>query len=62
MPDPEDLDTLGQMLALGAQYIDEQDEPDEQANIPKMEQVLTTLGELVAFETTETEPAEPDDQ
>jgi hypothetical protein len=61
-PDSEDLDTLGQMLSLGAQYIDDQDEPDEQPNIAKMEAVLATLGELVAFETAETEPVEPSDE
>jgi hypothetical protein len=59
--DPEDLGTLGQMMALGAEYIDDQDEPDEQGNIPKMQQALDIIGGLVAFEVGETEPVEPDD-
>jgi hypothetical protein len=59
--DPEDLGTLGQMLALGAEYIDDQDEPDEAANIPRMQEALDIIAGLVAFEVTETEPDEPDD-
>jgi len=61
-PDSEDMSTLGQMMALGAQYIDDQDEPDEAANIPKMEEALKIIGGLVAFEVAETEPAEPADE
>jgi len=62
MSDPEDLGTLGQMLALGAQYIEEQDEPGEAANVPRMEEALAIIGGLVATEVTEVEPAEPDDE
>jgi hypothetical protein len=62
MADPEDLSTLGQMLALGGEYIADQDEPDEAANIPKMEQAMQIIGELVAFEVTEVEPVEPADE
>jgi hypothetical protein len=32
--DHEDLGTLGGMLQLGAQYIAEQDEPNDQVTIP----------------------------
>jgi len=60
--DPEDLGTLGQILALGADYIDDQDEPDEMANIAKMQQAMVIVGELVAAEVTETEPPEPADE
>ena len=62
MSDPEDLGTLGQMLALGAQYIEEQDEGDEAANIAQMEAAMTIVGGLVAAEMTEVEPPEPDDE
>lgn len=57
MTDSEDLGTLGQMMALGAEYIAEQDEPGEQANVPVMEGVLANLASLAQSEVTETEPA-----
>ena len=59
--DSEDLDTLGQMLCLGADYIEEQDEPGDQANIPKMEAVMAVLVELAQYEATEDEGDEPED-
>jgi hypothetical protein len=60
-PDTEDLGTLGEMLELGAQYIADQDEPQDQANIPPMQQAMNLIAGLVQAETTETEPAEPDE-
>jgi|SRR5215471_6302454 len=61
--DTEDLDCLAQMIHLGACYIDEQDEPGDEVNIPKMESVLATLVELASYESTEDEPAdEPEDE
>ncbi len=59
--DAEDLDCLGQMLALGAQYIAEQDEPDDAANIPRMEAVLASIAELVPVEVAEDEPADDEE-
>ena len=61
--DHEDLSTLGEMLQLGAQYIDEQDEPEDQANIPKMQQAMGIIADLVPYEVAEAEPAtEPEDE
>lgn len=61
--DTEDLDCLAQMIQLGADYIAEQDEPDDQPNIPKMEAILASLTELVPVEVAEQEPAdEPEDE
>jgi hypothetical protein len=57
MPDPEDLGTLGQMLALGNEYIDEQDEPGDLPNVAKMEQVMQQIAALVPGEASEAEPA-----
>jgi hypothetical protein len=57
--DAEDLGCLAQMVAMGAEYIADQDEADEQANIPKMEGILASLNELMTFEVSETEPLEP---
>jgi len=55
--DTEDLGTLGQMMALGAEYIAEQDEPGEQATtVPKMENIMSGLADLAQYEATETEP------
>lgn len=63
MPDPEDLATLGQMLTLGAQYLAEQDEPDDQANVAPMTQALGIIAGLVPGEVAESEPAnEPEDE
>jgi len=59
--DVEDLDVLAQMIALGADYIEEQDEPADQVNIPKMEAILMSLAALVPYETQEAEPLEDDE-
>jgi HK97 family phage prohead protease len=59
--DAEDLGCLAQMIELGTGYIAEQDEPDEQVNIPKMEAILVSLAELLPAETSETEPVEPEE-
>lgn len=56
--DSEDFGTLAQMSVLGVQYIDEQDEPDEHANVVAMEGVLVQLHDLQHIETMEEEPAE----
>ncbi len=56
--DSEDLNTLAQMIQLGTEYICEQDEPGEQANIPKMEAIIQSVAELVPFELQESEPTE----
>jgi hypothetical protein len=62
MTDSDDLGTLGEMMALGAEYIAEQDEPADQANIPVMQGVLASLAGLVQSEVSEVEPAnEPED-
>jgi HK97 family phage prohead protease len=59
--DAEDMGTLAQMIALGSEYIDEQDESDEQANTSRMEGVLAELAALMAVEAVEDEPDEPED-
>jgi HK97 family phage prohead protease len=60
--DVEDLDTLAQMIQLGAVYISDQDEPEDQRNIPVMEGILASLAGLVPVEVAEVEPMEPDDE
>lgn len=61
--DAEDLGTLGEMLTLGAQYIAEQDEPEDQKNIAPMQSALTTIASLVPVEVAESEPVdEPEDE
>lgn len=61
--DSEDMSLIAQMIDLGTEYIDEQDEPDDEANIPVMEGVLQTLTDLMAVEAAETEPDdEPEDE
>jgi len=45
--DTEDLAKLAEMIQIGADYIDEQDAPANQANVSVMEQVLETLAGLV---------------
>jgi HK97 family phage prohead protease len=60
--DVEDLNTLAQMTQLAAKYIAEQDEPDDQANIPKMEAILGMISDLVPIEVAEDEEPEIDDQ
>jgi hypothetical protein len=63
MVDEEDVATLGQMLELGANYIAEQDEPEDQANIAPMTAALEIIASLVPVEIAEDEPAtEPDDE
>lgn len=59
--DSEDMGTLGQMIALAAEYIEEQDEPGEQANVTAMNGVLASLSTLMQGEVTETEPAEDEE-
>jgi HK97 family phage prohead protease len=56
--DTEDLSTLAQMIQLGTQYIDEQDEPEDQANIPIMEDIVKAIGGLVPTEIADDEPAD----
>jgi hypothetical protein len=60
--DSEDLSTLAQMIQLGTVYINEQDEPADQANVPVMEDVLRTLAGLVPYEVDEDEGSEPEDE
>src|SRR6266566_2315523 len=60
--DTEDLDCLAQMVALGAGYIEEQDEPGDEVNVPKMEAVIVVLHELQAYEISEDEGDEPEDE
>lgn len=60
--DTEDLSNLAQMIICGKQYIDDQDEPGDQANIPTMEGVLQTLTVLMGYEATEDEGTEPEDE
>jgi HK97 family phage prohead protease len=61
--DVEDLGTLACMIKMGAEYIDEQDEPGDEANIPVMENVLSLLSGLVPVEASEDEPVmEPEDE
>jgi len=58
--DNEDLNTLAQMIQLGTEYVAEQDESDDAANVPRMEAILTDLAALVPVEVAENEPVEPD--
>ena len=60
--DNEDLNTLAQMIELGTTYVAEQDETDDQANVPAMQEALKILTELVPAEVAENEPAEPEDE
>jgi HK97 family phage prohead protease len=60
--DNEDLSTLAQMIVLGTVYIEEQDEPGDEANIPAMESVLQTLHDLQGYELTEDEGDEMEDE
>ncbi len=59
--DTEDLGKVAQMIQLGVDYIEEQDEPDDQKNVPVMEGVLATLATLVTVEAAEVEPAEDEE-
>jgi HK97 family phage prohead protease len=60
--DTEDLSTLAEMIMCGARYIDEQDEPGDEVNIPKMQAIIQSLTELMPYELTEDEGQEPDDE
>lgn len=60
--DNEDVSTLAQMIALGSEFIDDQDEADETGNVTSMESVLTTLASLLSGEAAETEPDEAEDE
>jgi hypothetical protein len=61
--DTEDLSCLAQMIQLASAYIDEQDESEDKANVPKMASVLATLVELSQVELDEQEPEdEPEDE
>jgi hypothetical protein len=60
--DTEDLNTIAQMIELGTEYIAEQDESDDQANVPAMQEALKILTDLVPVEVAENEPIEADDQ
>jgi|GEM_PF-3526630 len=60
--DSEDLSTLAQMIHMGACYIDEQDDPGDQVNVPKMEAILAGLAALVPYEVAEDEGTEPADE
>lgn len=59
--DAEDLDCLAQMMALATAYIAEQDEPGDEANVPRMTQIIEILHELEAYEISEDEPAEDEE-
>jgi len=58
--DSEDLSLLAQMIVLGQEYIEEQDDPGDAANIPVMQDVLKTLQSLTSYEVSE--PDETEDE
>ena len=58
--DNEDVGCLAQMVAMGSEYLDEQDETSDAADIAAMQSVIVTLSELLQGETVEDEPVEPD--
>jgi HK97 family phage prohead protease len=60
--DSEDLGCLAQMIQLGAGYIEEQDEPGDEANVPKMEAIIASLSALIPYEVAEDEGDEPEDE
>jgi len=60
--DVEDLSTLAQMIELGAAYIDEQDEPEDQVNVPVMRSALELLASLVPYEISEADELEDEDE
>jgi HK97 family phage prohead protease len=60
--DAEGMSTLAQMIELGSCYIEDQDEPGDEANIPRMEAILAAIAELIPYEVGETEPAEMDEE
>jgi hypothetical protein len=49
------------MIQLGSGYIEEQDELDDAANVPRMEAILASLAELVQVEAAEAEPPEDEE-
>jgi len=59
--DTEDLGILAQMIVLAQAYIEEQDDPGDEANIPKMQDVIATLQALTNYEAQEDEPAEDEE-
>lgn len=59
--DSEDTSCLAQMIALGADYIAEQDEPEDEKNVPVMQDVIKTLEGLLQYEASEDEPAGDED-
>ena len=59
--DVDDLDFLAQMMALATGYIEEQDEPEDAVNIPRMEEIIQTLHELQAYEISEDESPEDEE-
>ena len=59
--DVEDLSILAQMLLLGTEYIEEQDEPGDAANIPVMQGILQQLHGLESYELTEDEEMEDEE-
>jgi HK97 family phage prohead protease len=56
--DSEDLGALAEMIGLGTEYIAEQDEPGDEANIPVMEDAIKLIASLVQVEIDEDEPVE----
>ena len=60
--DVEDLSTLAQMILLGTSYIEDQDEPADEANIPVMRDILETLQSLTSVEIAEDEGTELEDE
>jgi HK97 family phage prohead protease len=60
--DSEGLGILARMIELGTDYIGEQDEPGDEANIPVMEDILVTLTKLAQYEANEDEGDEPEDE
>jgi len=60
--DNEDLSTLAQMIELGTVYIDEQDDPGDEVNVPVMQGVVKTLTSLLPYEVSEDEAPEDEDE
>ena len=56
--DSEDLNTIAEMIQLGTDYISEQDESDDAANIPRMQAIVRDLSTLIPVEVSEDEPPE----
>lgn len=60
--DSEDAGTLAEMVTLASAYIEDQDEPDEQANVAAMQTIQASLIQLLNVEAVEDEPDEPEDE